>query len=404
MRRGKGKYIKYFSCLLVSVVCLLSTAQSHHAHAVFSSLYFSPSTGGASIGDTLSVTVFVNSSDEAMNTVDGQISFSTDLLEYSSITTKGGIIKVWTTRPEINDSVIDFGGGMPSPGYKGPAGRLFTINFIAKARGTARISFNKGRVFANDGKATNMNPSLNSAEFIIGRSSNPPTNTPAATTPTHADDPEATPNSTKSPTPTGEVLSASSEKGTDAEKDNGDTSVASPEVTEHLKVVTKKEKFFYVKGKTKYPLSEVIITVIPEGNDHDRKKYSIITDGTGDFEYTAPSQWTPGKYSFWTEVVSPEGKHSTRSETLQFEIKAYKTEGIIQQIFDFVPIVLLLIAFTIMIVQLVKKSLANRRINKHLAEATAEVRLEREQKAVQTAPVEGDVQQKTEPDPRIKDK
>jgi hypothetical protein len=334
-----------------------------------------------------------------LNTAEGKITFSQDLLEFDSINKKGGIFTFWTNGPDINGEIVEFGGGMPSPGYTGTSGKLFTITFKvkAKASGKAKVSVATGRMLANDGRGTDMRPTLGSAEIVIGGASGTGNTGTGGTSGQSGSSPTPTP--TKKLGPNGEVLAENDEN---RPKEEIDDSLPTPEVNEYHKEITKKEKYFWVKGTSKFPNCEVVITVTQDG--FERKRYFTHTDKEGNFEYTAPNTWNPGKYKFWVEAVNEKGKYSPKSQEYEFEIKENKAEKIAMTAADFVPIFILFIAFIALIVQLVRNILRNKRMNKHLEQAAVEVRLEREQKEKGGAALPGDVQQKPEADPRMKDK
>jgi hypothetical protein len=134
-------------------------------------LYFSPSSGSYTIGQTFSVTVYVSSADQAMNAASGVISFPQDKLEVVSLPKTGSIFTLWVQEPSFSNSggMVNFEGIVLNPGFTGATGKIITINFRAKAAGTALLNFSSGSVLANDGKGTNILSSLGNASFSLGR-------------------------------------------------------------------------------------------------------------------------------------------------------------------------------------------------------------------------------------------
>jgi hypothetical protein len=153
-----------YSCLLIFIFVFFSVKAASAA-----SLYLSPSSGSYQVDKTFSVSVFVSSSDQAMNAAGGAISFSADKLEIISLSKSGSIFSLWVQEPSFSNSVgtINFEGIVMNPGFTGAGGKIITINFKAKAEGQATLTFSSGSVLANDGQGTNILSSLGSAKFDI---------------------------------------------------------------------------------------------------------------------------------------------------------------------------------------------------------------------------------------------
>jgi hypothetical protein len=160
---------------LIFTFCIFSEANA-------ANLYFSPSSGSYTVGSSFSVSVYTSSADQAMNAASGVISFPQDKLEVSSISKSGSIISLWVQEPLFSNSAgtVSFEGIVLNPGFTGATGKIITINFRAKAAGTALLNFSSGSVLANDGKGTNILVSLGISQFSLGGVA--PT-VPEATTP-----------------------------------------------------------------------------------------------------------------------------------------------------------------------------------------------------------------------------
>jgi hypothetical protein len=148
-------------------------------------LYFSPSSGTYTQYDNFSVSVYVSSTDQAMNAAAANISFPTSKLTVSSISTSGSIINFWVESPTYSNTtgIINFAGTVFTPGYTGSAGKLITINFTAAAAGAANVIFNTGSVLANDGQGTEILTGMTNASFTIN--AYPPPSAPTVTSATH---------------------------------------------------------------------------------------------------------------------------------------------------------------------------------------------------------------------------
>lgn len=161
----KNKKILNFAlslCVLIFLFCVSGEANA-------ASLYFSPSSGSYTVGQTLSASVYVSSSDQAMNAASGVISFPGDKLEVVSVSQSGSIINLWVQEPSFSNSAgtVNFEGIVLNPGYAGASGKIITVNFRAKSIGTAPLNFSTGSVLANDGQGTNILSNLATASFAI---------------------------------------------------------------------------------------------------------------------------------------------------------------------------------------------------------------------------------------------
>ncbi len=185
----------YFLFFLVSLFIFTG------ATADAASLYFSPASGRFVVGDVFTVSVFVNTQDEAINNAEATINFPTEFLSVGSVNQLGSIFSLWVQPVAFSNSggTISFNGGLPTPGFNGKAGKFFSAVFKVKKAGTATLSLSSAAVRANDGKGTNVLSSAGSAQFILVETATSPIsepvtpakpNSPAApdiSSPTHPD-------------------------------------------------------------------------------------------------------------------------------------------------------------------------------------------------------------------------
>lgn len=191
------KQVFVLSCFLLFLIFSITPASAASA-----SLYLVPSSGTYVINGTFNVGVKVNSDGAVINAAQGTINFDNKILEVTGTSKGGSIFSLWTTDPTFSNAAgtINFGGGVPNPGYNGTAGHIFTVTFKAKKIGTAQVRFSAGAVLANDGKGTNILASMGSASYTISPKVDapPPTerpqprqepdyNKPVITSPTHPD-------------------------------------------------------------------------------------------------------------------------------------------------------------------------------------------------------------------------
>jgi hypothetical protein len=139
------------------------------------SLYFSPASGSYIVGRNFSVAIDVSSADQAMNAVSGIISFPADKLEVASLSRNESIFNLWVKEPAYANSAgtINFEGVVLNPGFIGQNGKIITVTFLAKAAGTASLSFSSGLVLANDGNGTTIASSLGRANYTLAAAAAP---------------------------------------------------------------------------------------------------------------------------------------------------------------------------------------------------------------------------------------
>lgn len=135
--------------------------------ALAATFYLSPSSGNYKVGDTVNASVLVNS-DVAINAGEGSLSYSSDVLEYQTVSTSGSIFTFWTSGPSGSASGVNFGGGLSQPGYTGTSGKLLTVTWKAKAAGTATIGVAGSKILANDGTGANVYSASSGATFTVG--------------------------------------------------------------------------------------------------------------------------------------------------------------------------------------------------------------------------------------------
>lgn len=167
---------KIFWFLTTSALILLLSPVTLFA----SDLSFSPASHTYKVGDHISVDVVVENNTQAINAVSGSVSFSSDTLSVSSINKNSSILKYWTTDPSYSNGAgtVHFEGVIPNPGFSGGRASVLTINFVAKAVGSANVAFTAGSVLANDGLATELVSALNQANYTIGEGSSQSVPTP----------------------------------------------------------------------------------------------------------------------------------------------------------------------------------------------------------------------------------
>jgi hypothetical protein len=130
-----------FSFVLAIFILAFFNIQSVSA----STLGISPSTGSYGIGAAFSVTVYVASPDQEMNAVSGLITYPSDKLEVTSVSTSGSMVDLWvpSSGPTYGGGSVNFEGVSLSP-FKGNYAKVLVISFRTKAVGSALLNFSSG--------------------------------------------------------------------------------------------------------------------------------------------------------------------------------------------------------------------------------------------------------------------
>lgn len=153
----KNNYI--LGTILVIFFLMLPVERSEAA-----SLYLSPSSGEYPVSRNISIKVMVDSSGQAINAVDGTISFPADMLEVQTISKSGSVLVLWPKEPIFSAGQVSFSGGVPAPGFTG-VGNILTINFVVKKEGELQIYFSKSLILAADGRGTDVLEIKSGASF-----------------------------------------------------------------------------------------------------------------------------------------------------------------------------------------------------------------------------------------------
>jgi hypothetical protein len=146
--------MKHLLRITLAVFCALALPSI----AAAATLSLVPSSNSVGVGGTVTVSVYVASTGQAMNGSSVHLAFPPDKLEAVSVSKTSSILTIWAAEPTFSnsDGTISFEGVLPNPGYTGASGRLATITFKAKSVGVAAISFAEASVLANDGEGTNI--------------------------------------------------------------------------------------------------------------------------------------------------------------------------------------------------------------------------------------------------------
>jgi len=139
------KVFPIFTLLILSFI-IAPSVQAQEA-----SFYLSPSKGNYRIGANFVVDVMINAEKISLNAAQTKIFFPPDRLKVIDISKQNSIFSLWAQEPIFSNSEgeIYFVGGLPTPGFRGEAGKVITIIFQAKSLGEAKIHFSEEIIMAN---------------------------------------------------------------------------------------------------------------------------------------------------------------------------------------------------------------------------------------------------------------
>lgn len=155
--------MKCIRSLLVSIFALV--AFSHTVHAAVLSVV--PSQTAVGVGDTLTVTVVLDSVPENVNAVQATLEFPSNVFSYISEDRSKSVFNFWVQEPVVEDNKISFIGGTPA-GVTGSGLKVLTFTMKAKGSGAALLTLNDALVTANDGEGTNVLKEIKSASVTVG--------------------------------------------------------------------------------------------------------------------------------------------------------------------------------------------------------------------------------------------
>ncbi|MFH1745162.1 MAG: cohesin domain-containing protein [bacterium] len=162
-KRGNNKKVLLLFCVLFCV------SFAFKAQAV--ELSFNPPIKEININQNFQVDFIINTENEDINAIEGEIVFPSDLLELKEIKDGNSIVNFWIERPSQNSKFhIPYSGIIPG-GYKSASGFLFSLVFQSKASGSSTIEILNARVLLNDGQGTKAELSLGKSELVINQQS-----------------------------------------------------------------------------------------------------------------------------------------------------------------------------------------------------------------------------------------
>lgn len=118
-------------------------------------------------GEEFLTQVFLNTEEESLNAIEGNITFPTDLLEVREIRDGNSSVNFWIEKPHtLQSGIIAFSGITPG-GLLDAKEFILSVIFRAKKEGSGAIEIRDMRALLNDGKGTEAKTKILNLEFRI---------------------------------------------------------------------------------------------------------------------------------------------------------------------------------------------------------------------------------------------
>jgi len=326
---------KSFFFFVILIFCFFQTSEIFAADA---SLFLEPANGSYRVKENFSIKIRVNSDGATINAAEASISFPVDLIEVQSLSKSNSIFQLWPEEPAFSNSrgVINFGGGIPAPGFNG-IGTIATINFKVKKEGEANVNISEGQVLAADGRGTDILSYFKGGTYIFY---------PAVEIPSE----EITPPEEKLPV---------------------EPAVPAPEILVYPRYYTAGEELFYAEGKAS-PDSTVIIFL--NLGENVIKTWEILSDPNGNWIFSTDELLKTGDYILSAKSRDSKGNLSSFSTKYRVKIKlAGFCIGpwiILYSTFSIILIILILLIFLFLFfIILSKNKKAKEKLKKETKEA-----------------------------------
>jgi hypothetical protein len=149
------------------VAVALSCRAAHAANMSFMS-----GVTNASIGDTIDVSVRIDSQGQTVNAAQGTIQYPNSILQVVRVDHSNSVFNIWAQEPAVNTSTgeISFLGGSTNS-FSGSSLYVLDITFTVRGTGLATLNFANAGVTAGDGTGANILSSSTAISFRVGASS-----------------------------------------------------------------------------------------------------------------------------------------------------------------------------------------------------------------------------------------
>ncbi len=120
-------------------------------------IYFGAQSPSVVVGQLFEVGVFINTKEETLNALEGEIVIPTDAVTLREVRDGGSVVNLWLEKPKpsVSGDKVAFSGMLPG-GYAGPRGYLFSLILEAKKDGPFSVSSLQEHMYRHDGEGTEI--------------------------------------------------------------------------------------------------------------------------------------------------------------------------------------------------------------------------------------------------------
>lgn len=136
---------KYLFFLPIGFLFFLFSSKSLAAEIYLDSL-----SADLSVGKNFELSVFVDSGNESVNAVSGELIFDQTFFRVKDLNSANSVINFWVENPSANNGIVNFSGIIPG-GSRGKNLFIFKINFEPLKIGESIIGLKNIELFKNDG-------------------------------------------------------------------------------------------------------------------------------------------------------------------------------------------------------------------------------------------------------------
>lgn len=164
----KIQNVGFFTITIVFILLFFAGSKANAAR-----LDIDSPTKELGLNQQFQIDVFLNTEDEEINALEGNLAFPNELVDLKEIRNGNSIINFWIdpVRNCVSNGVekpdsICFSGIIPG-GYKTAKGFIFSAVFTAKKEGEGQMTIEKARALKNDGLGTEAKLTRKNLEFRI---------------------------------------------------------------------------------------------------------------------------------------------------------------------------------------------------------------------------------------------
>jgi hypothetical protein len=122
------------------------------------------------IGDVFTMTIFLNTDGQSINTIEGDLNYDQKFFGAETINLGSSFVNLWVEKPDIKTTgTIHFSGITPG-GITTPRGEVFKVIFKAENAGDTNLLLNNVNLFLNDGNGSAASAKIKNVSLKINQS------------------------------------------------------------------------------------------------------------------------------------------------------------------------------------------------------------------------------------------